>query len=256
MPRCGIDQLARGPDRPNAEDRGLLQRRRKDRGLPLLRRASDEPLRPRAREQRFRRPVRKRRQQEQPGCTHIYFTGAAGNIAAGKYNNGSPEARVQLTDRVYAGIVAAEKALRTAPIRNVSWKTQEILPPTNPARSADKLREMLANKHNVPANRIRPAMVLGWIQRVAAGTPIVLSALQMDDVVLLHLPAESFLEYQLRAQQFAAGNFVATAAYGDGGPWYIPVKEAFPQGGYEVSVANCSDAVDDILTQGIRKLLV
>jgi hypothetical protein len=48
---------------------------------------------------------------------------------------------------------------------------------------------------------------------------------------------------------------VATAAYGDGGPWYIPVKEAYPQGGYEVSVANCSDAVDDILSSGIRKLL-
>ena len=28
-----------------------------------------------------------------------------------------------------------------------------------------------------------------------------------------------------------------------------------PQGGYEVSVANCSDAVDDILTAGIRTLL-
>jgi hypothetical protein len=93
------------------------------------------------------------------------------------------------------------------------------------------------------------------MDRVARGTPIVLSALHLDEIALLHLPAESFLEYQLRAQQFAAGKFVATAAYGDGGPWYIPVKEAYPQGGYEVSVANCSDAVDDILTRGIGELL-
>jgi hypothetical protein len=50
--------------------------------------------------------------------------------------------------------------------------------------------------------------------------------------------------------------FIATAAYGDGGPWYIPVKEAYPQGGYEVSVANCSDAADGIITEGLRKLLV
>ena len=35
----------------------------------------------------------------------------------------------------------------------------------------------------------------------------------------------------------------------------IPVKEEYPKGGYEVSVANCSDAVDDILTRGIRELL-
>jgi hypothetical protein len=40
--------------------------------------------------------ARKRRQKEDAGCTHIYFTGCAGNIAAGKYNDGSPEARIRL----------------------------------------------------------------------------------------------------------------------------------------------------------------
>ena len=199
--------------------------------------------------------ARKQRQKEEPGCTHIYFTGCAGNIAAGKYNDGSPEARVRLTQRIYEGIVDSEKSLTPVPIASVSWKTHEILPPTNPVFVAEKLREMLANKQNVPANRIRPAMTLGWMQRVENRTPIVLSALHVDGVAMLHLPAECFVEYQLRAQQLAPGRFIATAAYGDGGPWYIPVKEEYPKGGYEVSVANCSDAVDDILTRGIRDLL-
>ncbi len=199
--------------------------------------------------------ARKQRQKEEPGCTHLYFTGAAGNIAAGKYNDGSPEARVQLTERIYRGIVAAEQSLKPEPIGKVSWKTHEILPPTNPVWDAGKLLEMLANKKNVPANRIRPAMVLAWMQRMANRTPIVLSALHMNGISLLHLPAESFLEYQLRAQQMQPGRFVATAAYGDGGPWYIPIKDAYLQGGYEVSVANCSDAVDEILTRGIREVL-
>ena len=35
----------------------------------------------------------------------------------------------------------------------------------------------------------------------------------------------------------------------------LSIKEAYPQVGYEVSVANCSDAVDDILSRGIRQLL-
>lgn len=48
---------------------------------------------------------------------------------------------------------------------------------------------------------------------------------------------------------------MATAAYGDGGPWYIPVKEEFPKGGYEVSVANCSVEMDDQLSDGIREIL-
>jgi hypothetical protein len=115
---------------------------------------------------------------------------------------------------------------------------------------------MLANKQNVPANRIRPAMVLSWMKRVEEKTPIVLSALEMNGISILHLPAECFVEYQLRAQQMQPNRFIATAAYGDGGPWYIPVKEEYPKGGYEVSVANCSDAADGIITEGLRKLLV
>jgi hypothetical protein len=201
--------------------------------------------------------ARKQRQKEEPGCTHIYFTGCAGNVAAGKYNEGTPEARVQLTQRMYDGLVLSEKSLQPQPIGGITWKTHEILPPTNPVWDADKLRQMVANPQNVAANRIRPAMVLSWIQRVENKVPpIILSALEMGGISLLHLPAECFIEYQLRAQQLQPGRFIATAAYGDGGPWYIPVKEAYPQGGYEVSVANCSDAADGIITEGLRKLLL
>lgn len=70
--------------------------------------------------------------------------------------------------------------------------------------------------------------------------PITLSALHLNQTSLVHFPAESFIEYQLRAQSMTPDRFVACATYGDGGPWYIPTKESYPQGGYEVSVAWCS----------------
>lgn len=199
--------------------------------------------------------ARKQRQKEEPGCTHIYFTGAAGNIAAGKYNDGSPEARVQLTQRIYEGILAAEKQLAPRPISKVSWQTQDVLPEVNPAFTQESEQAALTDPKKAAANRIRPAMRLAWMERIAKGTPIILSALHVNEVSMLHLPAESFLEYQLRAQQMQPDRFVATAAYGDGGAWYIPVKEAFPEGGYEVSVANCAPAMDDLMSAGIRQLL-
>src|SRR4051794_2131524 len=65
--------------------------------------------------------ARKQRQSEDSACTHIYFTGCAGNIAAGKYNDGSPEARVQLTQRIYNGISAAEKSLQRVAINRATW---------------------------------------------------------------------------------------------------------------------------------------
>jgi hypothetical protein len=72
---------------------------------------------------------------------------------------------------------------------------------------------------------------------------------------LLHLPAESFIEYQLRAQASFPKRFVACAAYGDGGPWYIPVSEAYSQGGYETGVAWCDKQIDSMMSQGIATVL-
>ena len=199
--------------------------------------------------------ARKQRQKEDADCTHIYFTGASGNISAGKYNNGSPEARVELTQRIYEGIIASENKMKPEPITVISWKTHELLASVNPLFTKESETTLLENKKNQPANRIRPAMRLAWMDRVKAKTPIILSALHINKTSLLHLPAESFLEYQLRAQKLQPGRFVATAAYGDGGPWYIPVKEAYPQGGYEVSVANCAEDVDAQMTEGMKKIL-
>ena len=198
--------------------------------------------------------ARKQRQQDEPDTTHIYFTGCAGNISAGKYNDGSKEMRPILTQRVYDGIVASEQDLKKQPVETAEWRTKEILPPARTSLNAEQLAATISNKENAVVGRNRPAYELAWLQRLDKKIPIVLSSLHINDITLLHLPAESFIEYQLRAQEFAADRFVATAAYGDGGPWYVPTKEAYPNGGYEVSVAFCEPAIDDEITMGIREL--
>ena len=199
--------------------------------------------------------ARKKRQAEEPDCTHIYFTGCAGNIAAGKYNDGSKEMRVTLTERVYQGIVRSEKSLKPMPIENVSWKTVGVLPPANASLSADELQARISNKKNSVVNRNRPSYMLAWLKRLERKTPIVISSMQINNISTMHLPAESFIEYQLRAQKVNPSRFVATAAYGDGGPWYIPVKEEYPNGGYEVSVAFSDPKIDPILSDAMATLL-
>ncbi len=198
--------------------------------------------------------ARKKRQQDEPDCAHLYFTGCSGNVAAGKYNDGSSEARVRLTDRIYAGIVDSEQDLRREAVEQLSWQTSDILPPPRNTLVEAELERIIGDSQKVVRDRNRPSYMLAWLRRAQQQTPIVLSALHVGDATLLHLPAESFIEYQLRAQQFAPNRFVATAAYGDGGPWYIPVEESYPQGGYEVSVAFCDPQVDPILTRALRLL--
>ena len=199
--------------------------------------------------------ARKRRQAETPGCAQLYFTGCSGNIAAGKYNQGTPESRKALTDRMYAAIVASEAGLQPQPITSAQWQTADVLLTPRATLTETGLMGDVRNAGNALANRIRPAMMLAWLRRCERQEPIVLSALHLNQTTLLHLPAESFVEYQLRAQAAAPDRFVATAAYGDGGPWYIPVSEAYPQGGYEVSVALTEPTVDGVLTSGIKRLV-
>ncbi|MCA9113465.1 MAG: hypothetical protein KDA79_00150, partial [Planctomycetaceae bacterium] len=199
--------------------------------------------------------ARRQRQQDEPGCRHIYFTGCAGNISAGKYNDGSHERRPILTRRVYEGIVKSEQKLDPVPISSARWKTVDLLPPARAAMTAEALEAAISNSKNPVVARNRPSYRLSWLRRLEQKQPIVLSSLEVGDISLLHLPAESFVQYQLRAQQIGGERFVATAAYGDGGPWYIPVKEEYPAGGYEVSVAFCEPEVDDLMTAGIRQLL-
>jgi hypothetical protein len=198
--------------------------------------------------------ARKQRQQEEPETTHIYFTGCAGNISAGKYNDGSKEMRPILTKRIHDGMIEAEKHLQPQPVITAEWRTKEILPSPRMDQSAEQLAAAINNKQNAVVGRNRPAYQLAWLQRLEKKIPIVLSSLRINDITLLHLPSESFIEYQLRAQEFSKDRFVATAAYGDGGPWYLPTREAYPNGGYEVSVAFCEPSVDDDMTNGIKVL--
>src|SRR5260370_1179801 len=92
--------------------------------------------------------ARKQRQQDEPGCLHVYFTGCAGNIAAGKYNDGSKGMRPVLTRRVYEGIVESEKGLRPEPVGTVSWRTHAILPPPRAGIGAEQLERAGGNKNN------------------------------------------------------------------------------------------------------------
>lgn len=200
--------------------------------------------------------ARKRMQEEEEDCRHIYFTGCSGNIAAGKYNDGSPEARKQLTDRIYEAMSSVGDELEIHDVGELQWRHRDLMPPVRSTLDEEQLLAQIADQSNRVVGRNRPAYQVAWIRRSRSRQPIVLSSLHLGPATLLHLPAESFIEYQLAAQEMAKGRFVATAAYGDGGPWYIPTEDAYPQGGYEVSVAFCDPEIDPMMRQGIEPLVV
>ncbi len=199
--------------------------------------------------------ARKRRQAEEPGCTHLYFTGCSGDVAAGKYNDGTPARRIELTERIHSAIVASEATLVPEPLTQVDWRFVPVLPAPRATPTIGELEAAIGDRRSDPIDRLLHAFQLGWVRRIARGVPLELSCLRLNHVSILHLPGEMFVAYQLRARAMRPDEPVLVAAYGDDGPWYIPTREEYPAGGYEVSAAFCGDEVDAMITDAIRSLL-
>jgi hypothetical protein len=193
--------------------------------------------------------------QDETKVFQVYFTGCAGNITAGKYNDGSKANRPVLRDRIYAAMKAAWKATRRDALKGWEWRTQPVkLPPRTEKRfGARESRAVLEDAKKSAAQRGNAAFQLAWLKRI--DRPILLTCLDLGRAQVLHLPGEPFVEYQLKTQGLRKNSFVCVAGYGDGGPGYIPTAEAYLQGGYEPTVALAGPRSEAILKEAMAKLL-
>ncbi len=200
--------------------------------------------------------ARERLQKKEKGAVfHIYFTGCAGDVAMGKYNDRTRRARDELTDRLYAAMEASVASTRLRPIDKLQWRT---IPLSLPLRTdsgytlADNCATMKDAKATVVA-RVRAANRVAFIERI--DRPIQCSVLQMGGIQILHLPGECMVEFQLFAQSLRPIDFVAVAAYGDLAPGYICTERSFPEGGYEPTASRAGKKSEHVLKKTIRQLL-
>ena len=199
--------------------------------------------------------ARAQRDLEEPGALHVYLTGCAGNVTAGKYNDGSPENRAALTGRVHRAMVEADRSAERHPLETLGWSTLPIRFEARGDLDLDRLRRVVADPLESTVNRNRNAMACSWLLRVETGRPILLGRLDTNAASILHLPAETFVEYQLAAREHFGDVPLAVAAYGDGGPWYIPLERSFGEGGYEPSVSWVGTMTEPLYCAKIDELL-
>jgi len=203
--------------------------------------------------------ARTQREKALPEVPHIHFTGAGGNLGAGKYNDGSPENRTILADRLAAGMKAAWEATRRVPIADavVRWDTRDVALPVAPHLNEESLLDTIKNKEARERDRLSSVRFLAWLRRCQAGHKITLGRLRIGDVDILHLPGELFVEYQLAAQKLRPDSFVCTAAYGDYAPGYIGLAQSYDEGGFETqpNASLVSPRVETVLMKGIAELM-
>jgi hypothetical protein len=196
------------------------------------------------------------RLQEKEGVFQIYFTGCSGDVAMGKYNDGSRKARDELTARLLAGMEASVAATRLGPAGKLRWRALPVVLPlaAGADRILDRCRTELADPKREAIPRIRAATQVAYAERI--GTPLEVSLLEIGGVAVLHLPGECMVEFQRFAQEAKPkGSFLAVAAYGDVGTGYICTQRAFKEGGYEPSASHVAPQSEAILKRAIRDLL-
>jgi hypothetical protein len=193
-----------------------------------------------------------------PRVFHIHFNGASGDVAAGKYNDGSPGNRPILAARLAKGMKSAWEGITKAPIcaADVDWRIVPVQLPVRSTLQGATLLARLRDEELPLRERVRAARDLSWLRRINSGHRIELSCLRLGPAHVLHMPGELCIEYQLAAQAMRPSDFVCMAAYGDLGPGYICTEIAYSQGGYETGrVSRVAPKVEDVLTTAMRKML-
>ncbi len=198
------------------------------------------------------------RDRELPGVFHVHFDGAGGNVTAGKYNDGSPENRPLLAQRLAAGMKAAFDSTKKQPIEaaKVSWHVKPVALPPAAYLDIEKIKQTIADEKADLRTRLQSGRALVWASRCAAGDKIDISCLKLGSIAVLHMPGELFVEYQLAAQKMRPDSPVLMAAYGDYGPGYIGMEHSYLQGGYETGpVSRVAPEVEGVLMNAMRELL-
>jgi putative membrane-bound dehydrogenase-like protein len=189
----------------------------------------------------------------------VHFNGAGGNVAAGKYNDGNPARRAELTQRLADGMSKAWREAKRFPIRTakLDWRTVAVALPPSTRFDEQALLSQVADSKLATRERVRAARDLVWFRRTKRGHKITLACLSVGKARILHLPGELFVEYQIFASKLRSDLEVCTAAYGDYGPGYIGTKIAYSQGGYETGrVSRVAPEVETVLRDGIQSILM
>lgn len=202
--------------------------------------------------------AREDRSEALGGLPWVHFNGAGGNVAAGKYNDGSEANRPILAERVETGMRIAweSQEKRAITVEDVGWEVEPVALPVRETLEENKLLTRLADSSLKDPDRIRAARDLVFLRRVREGHRIGIACLRLGEAHILHLPGELFVEYQLAAQAMRPGEFTAMAAYGDYGTGYIGTAISYGQGGYETGpVSRVGPGSEEILMNAMKHLL-
>ncbi|MBX9790452.1 MAG: hypothetical protein K2Y37_16150 [Pirellulales bacterium] len=201
--------------------------------------------------------AREARRAVNPQVQQVYFSGASGNVTAGKYNDGDPANRARLAERMAAAMHAAWSNTKREPIAPWTFRSVplELKPRTADGFAPDELAAKLV-ANTPPFQQCLAAMGASWHARVAHGQPIDLPVIDFGPALVVLLPGEAYVEYQLLAQQLRPDRFIFTIGYGECATGYIPIERAWQE--HDTNLRDwcwVAPGAETVLTDALRKVL-
>ena len=185
---------------------------------------------------------------------NIYFNGCAAPLGLGKYICTSVDDIYgidKLGKRLGEGMLKNLRHLEEQPLSSIEVKRVAFEVPFKP--SLQPASDYANGPHGAEFATQRRYLLETldrWRQssvaRMSLGPGVHFLSFELSEV---------FVDYQLYAQSLIPEHFLATAAYGNGVYWYIPNKEAYEEGDYEVSDKGSivTSEIDGILREALRK---
>jgi hypothetical protein len=175
--------------------------------------------------------ARRRRQAETPGVKQIYCSGCSGNVTAGKFNDGSPENRAVLADRLHTAMATAWNETKRHAIDSFNFRvaTVRFEPRSDAGFSVAELEANLTPATE-PFQQCLAAMGLSWRKRADSGHRVQIPAIDFGPAQLVVLPGECYVEFQLAAQRLRPDSFVCAAGYGEAACGYVPTDGHIAEG--------------------------
>jgi hypothetical protein len=214
----------------------------------------------------------------------LFVNGAQGNISMG-HSSELSAIGIITPGRTFEraaelGYRLADVALQTLPSiptvddltleyasRMIQLPFNAYLPPTETAAALSEAQAALAalERQGAPVEQIGPAKtrrLYASIRNFYAGEaaaspngrlPIEIQAFRVGPALFVAIPGELFVEVALRIKA-AAGHPLFIMGITNGYVGYLPTRDAYPAGGYEVVSAKVTDASEELLVGAIREL--
>jgi len=210
---------------------------------------------------------------EHPETLVMYANGCGGNIAPGKYNNGTEVCRQAMSRKLSTAMRAAWNSAKGVSFDSISFRVSSIdfgkyLPECFESRIFEREisrlpacadRAFMERMRNEDPHRYlrywNAVSGLSWLKNIEEYGPCKITSLEIGNVAFVMLPGEAFIQYQLASQSLRPDAFVMVSAYGDCGMGYIPVDSSWGEGGYEETESYVSCGIESPLINAIAEVL-